>query len=202
MTFVYVVIHRVTNTWYVGYTRQPLKARWKRHRSDAKRRSDFRFHRALRSHGFQAFDWILYGEYPSMYEGQEAEGALISFCRIRGIEVYNCTDGGQGTAGWVHSPEVRAQLSTKLTGTNNPSYGKTLSELQRRELSALMKSRAARGVDHYMYGRTHSNDTLAKMSETSRTTNAFRGRTHSEESRMKMREAALQREKRKRELSL
>lgn len=168
MTFVYVVIHRASGAWYVGYTRQLPKLRWKRHKIDAKNGCEFRFHRALRAHGFDAFDWHVFGSYPSMYEGQEAEGALISFCRLKGIETYNCTDGGQGTTGWFHSDEVRRRISENLSGEKNPQFGVKQSAERRRNHSILMKTHAVRGADHYLYGRKHSEETIKKMSESMR----------------------------------
>jgi group I intron endonuclease len=200
MTFVYVVIHRESRTWYVGYTRQKVSTRWKRHRHDARTGCQYRFHRALRKHGADAFDWIEYGVYPSIFEGQNAEAALVSFCKLHGIAVYNSTDGGQGTTGWSHSEETRHRLREANTGANNPQYGKTLSEEHRRMVAASTRVNCPRGDDHYMTGRKHTQETLLKMSQSLLGKGV--GRKPSEEARAKMRQKALVREARKRELSL
>lgn len=196
MTFVYVVIHRESGTWYVGYTRQKVVTRWKRHRHDARTGCQYQFHRALRKYGAAAFDWFEYGSYPSMFEGQNAEAALISFCRVRGITVYNSTDGGQGVAGWSHSDEARQRIREANVGVNNPWYGKPLGESHRQAVSEGTRLNCPRGNEHYMYGKKHSQETLFKMSQALLGKN--KGRKPSEEARAKMREKALTREARKR----
>jgi hypothetical protein len=75
----------------------------------------------------------------------------------------NFTDGGEGCSGVVRSEETRRKMSEAQSGANHHMYGK-------------------RGADNPRYGKTHSEETKAKISE------AMSGKTRSEETRRKISE--------------
>jgi hypothetical protein len=40
----------------------------------------------------------------------------------------NLTNGGEGTSGYIYSEEQRREISKRMSGENNPGYGKPRSE--------------------------------------------------------------------------
>lgn len=112
----------------------------------------------------------------------------------------NLTDGGGGgTSGRVWGDEYKKHMSELQTGSNNsmygmtgeknPFYGKTHSEETIRRISETMKSRYSSGdIIHPWIGRKHSEETKKKISETKR------GRKHSEETKRKMSETKRRRD--------
>ena len=53
--FIYVVTNTVNGKVYVGKTVKPFDARWKNHKEQARCKSSFYFHNAIRKHGADAF---------------------------------------------------------------------------------------------------------------------------------------------------
>lgn len=108
----------------------------------------------------------------------------------------NKSDGGEGRSGYIPTEEVKRNLSERMSGENNPLYGK-------------------RGKDSPRYGKKHTQETKDKIknslkgnvisqkcrevvSEKNKVNqlgekNSFYGRKHTEESKKKMREAAKRR---------
>jgi hypothetical protein len=84
--------------------------------------------------------------------------------------LHNRTDGGEGSSGWVPSEETKRKQSEAHKG-NTTWLGKTHSEETKRKMSDTRK------------GKTHSEETKRKQSE------AKKGKTFSEESKRKMSEA-------------
>jgi len=82
--------------------------------------------------------------------------------------LYNMTDGGEGSSGWVPSEETRKKLSERQKGEKNHNYGKTASEETKIKMSVSRK------------GKTHSEESKIKMSE------AHKGKIISEESKKRM----------------
>jgi len=85
----------------------------------------------------------------------------------------NLTDGGEGASGRILTEETKKKIG-------EANKGKTLSEENKRKIS---------GRNHYLYGKTHSEETRKKVSEALQgEKNHFYGQTHSEETRRKISE--------------
>lgn len=97
-----------------------------------------------------------------------AEQECIDALRMRGVRLCNITNGGEGTSGLKQSEETKRKI-----GKSNKSTPK------------------ASGKSHGMYGKKHSAESLAKMSEAHKgklvgELHPFYGKTHSEETRLKI----------------
>ena len=86
------------------------------------------------------------------------------------------------TAGSILGYKHTEDTMAKMSGENNHMYGRTHTP------ETLVKiSEAMSGANHPMYGRTHTPETLVKISEAmSGANNPMYGLTHSEETRVKM----------------
>lgn len=71
----------------------------------------------------------------SVNEAAELERKVIKKLREQDIELVNATNGGEiGHIGiWTH--EMRKEYSERLTGKNNPNYGKTWTDEMKKQLS-------------------------------------------------------------------
>jgi len=131
--------------------------------------------------------------------------------------LYNMTNGGEGSSGWVPSEESRKKMSQSSKGKthseeskikmseahkgNTYCLGKTLSEKHKKNLSE-----ANKGEKNSFYGKTHSEESRKKISdihkgktvseetrrkigEESKGNTNWLGKTHSEETRKKISEA-------------
>ena len=92
---------------------------------------------------------------------------------------YNLTPGGDGMPkGYKHTDEWKHNQSIKMSGKNNPFYGKHHSE------ETLIK---LRGENNPMYGKHYSEEERQKMSERMKgKNNPFYGKHHSEETKQKI----------------
>lgn len=99
-----------------------------------------------------------------------AEMEYIDVLRRRGVDLINQCDGGTGKTGWVPSEETRRKIgetnryTPKATGERHGMYGK------KHTLESLAKMSEARkgliaGEQHPMYGKRHSEETKAKVSK-------------------------------------
>jgi hypothetical protein len=120
-------------------------------------------------------------------ESLELEIATIEKYRKKGLQIINMTDGGDGTTGYSHTDKHKQMMSAKQSGENNPRYGKVgtrrgvvvspetieklrlshlgkeLPEEQKRKIRESTKKARAGIKTLGMTGRTHSEETKAKM---------------------------------------
>jgi hypothetical protein len=92
-------------------------------------------------------------------EAFELEIKLIAFYGRKdnktGI-LANMTDGGEGNSGYIYTEEQRKQMSIRMSGENNPRFGKEITEENRKNLS----------LSHIGY--IPNQETLLKQSEAGR----------------------------------
>jgi hypothetical protein len=100
------------------------------------------------------------------------EQERISQLRIVGVRLCNMTDGGDGTSGWVKTPEWRENVGSA-------HRGKVVSKETRAKISASVKSS----------GYVHSPEVRQKIANTNKGHQRTLGLRHSEETKQKMSEA-------------
>ena len=85
--------------------------------------------------------------------------------RCDGGSLFNLTTGGEGFAGWKHSPETIKKISEATKGEKNHQYGKPCGHADR--ISATMRGTRT-GDNNPMHGRSHKESTKEKMAEKAR----------------------------------
>lgn len=99
-----------------------------------------------------------------------AEMELIDAYRKQGVRLVNISDGGEGSSGWKPTEEVKRKIgeankhTPKARGENHGMYGKTHSEESLAKMSAARKGIYV-GELHPMFGKKHTEESKAKMSE-------------------------------------
>lgn len=127
---VYIVTNLVNGKFYVGQTKRTAGDRWSLHKADARRGSTSYFHKAIRKHGYDAFDVQVAATASSREELLRLERLwiLATGAHRRG---YNLSTGGEGAA---HNREVIERMAAKLRG-------RRLSDAHRAKLSAIGRGR-------------------------------------------------------------
>lgn len=100
------------------------------------------------------------------------EQERISQLRIVGVRLCNMTDGGDGTSGWVKTPEWREKVGSA-------HRGKVVSKETRAKISASVKAS----------GYVHSPEVRQKIANTNKGHQRTLGLRHSEETKQKMSKA-------------
>jgi hypothetical protein len=137
----------------------------------------------------------------------EAEIFWIAEIRRRGFNLTNAANGGDGRAGWTHSPETRRKISEAHKGKKKTAF----SEAHCRNISEANKRRAPRSDEtrrklaESLRGKKRvpfSEEHRRRLSEARKKQGSFsaehrrkigeasKGRKHSEETRRKISESA------------
>lgn len=152
----YGVIYRVTNQ-LDGMIYVGQTVRTIEERFRGHIKADSYLGRAIRKYGAENFTIEVIEECDTREQLNEREIFWIATLNCKVPNGYNLTDGGEGTVGCYPSDETRAKLSVATSGENNP-----------------------------FFGRHHTEESLAKMSEAHRGNTAWVGRQHRKESKAKM----------------
>lgn len=189
---VYEVVNSINGKRYVGMTTQQLADRRKCHEREALRGIyPWKFHRALRKYGIEAFQWTEIARLPSAAEAKIAERIQIALTG----PAYNMTPGGDGGSfqrGRKRSAETRAKISEANRRRRGEKRARRppATDVTRAKLSA-----AAKRVNSIAHARpfTLAPEAVAKRAASNR------GGKRSAETRARMSEAAKKREAAKRE---
>src|ERR1019366_2288487 len=174
MLYIYAYENKINGKMYVGQTVN-IKAR---DRSHIKSSTATGFDGALKKYGRDKFNLFVIDIVDTDEQANEIEIFWIAEMRkfLGRSNVYNLTDGGQGTRGVKHSEESKKHLSDIRTGEKNPFYGKKHTEESKlkikeslENLAPEVKERIAaagpKGETHPMFGKSHSIETKAKISK-------------------------------------
>lgn len=127
MYYLYGIYNKLNGKLYVGFT-VSMRRRWYEHRKHTKKLSKYSYavHYAMSKYGFDNFIYKQIDFALSLNEANQKEVAWIKELKSFGYQLYNETDGGDGTKGntghkWT---EKRKRAMSKLnSGEGNPMYG-------------------------------------------------------------------------------
>jgi len=211
---IYKIVCSVNGKVYIGQSKNPMK-RWNEHCNslNAGRHHSARLQRAWNKYGGESFVHSII-EFCDPSSADERERYWIKFFdstnKHRG---FNIEGGGNSNKAvsdetriklkiahqkryeiakqYLNSPEAIEKRRIKLSGTNNPMYGRKHSAETRTRMSMIRKGRMA-GTNNPMYGKPVSKERRELYSRLfSGEGNPFYGRHHTEETRQKIREKAI-----------
>jgi group I intron endonuclease len=157
MFFVYLIKNFVNGKLYVGKTND-IKIRWRQHKKiaaggKAKYPKEYSYiHSAISKYGTENFKISILYRYDNENEALEDEIYHIARLKNEGYELYNLTDGGDGSSGYKFSEESKRKMSITHIG------------MRHTEESKCKMSLAQKGNTNNL-GKKHSDETKKKMSE-------------------------------------
>ena len=177
---IYAFKNKTNGKMYVGQTQRTFGIRTKQHLN----RSDTYFDKALSKYGLNNFSYWILDRGSTLEELNEKERYWITEYDCLWPNGYNLTVGGDGVKGYRHTDEYKRKMSDamkgKVTGENNPFYGKkhTIKSLEkmsnyqsarwtveaRKERSESYKGKFV-GADNPFYKKEHKQSSKDKMSK-------------------------------------
>lgn len=175
------VIYKITNLingkQYIGQTSKLyINNRWCEHKNNARNGKSSYLYNAIRKYGEDNFEFKVILKHIPICKLNFYEQLLIRKFNTKNPNGYNLTDGGEGTRGFVpwdkgikrskedvekmkayFTPEVREKMSKKVSGANNPMYGRCGETNPAYGLSRY-------GADNPFYGKQHSDETKKALS--------------------------------------
>lgn len=189
-------LHLSTNpsVRYVGYTTKPMSLRLAQHRRDALSGSHHIKHKWMRKHGVENICIRVLEDCPADYEYLSyAERYWIEALRDLGHDLLNQTPGGLGGRGSTHTETTRAKMRTSAPRTSGPDhhlYGvKQDPEQARRRIAKSAKARWTPEAREAHSQQMKSNNPMRDVDQSGEN-NPFFGKTHSEDTRARMAAAA------------
>ena len=176
MMIIYLLINRLNGKAYVGQTRRTLEERLREHQRD--RRSAIYVDRAIRKYGIENFSVEIIEVCFTLDELNYWEQFWIKELNTKVPNGYNLTDGGEGSTGYITTPEMSARLSAQRKG-------RRISPEQCAKISARLKGRVftpehCAAISAAKMGHEVSDETRVKLAV------ANRGKKASAETRAKM----------------
>lgn len=169
---IYKAENKINGKIYIGKTANKFNERKQNHISQAKRGSNFYFHKALIKYGIENFEWEILCQCDDKNKLNLLEKFYITAYKKTYI-LYNMTEGGEGVCGRIVSDETRRKISEANKGQVPWIAGKKHSEEYKENMSKARK------------GKIPPKHVLEKLHESNR------GRKHSEEHKKKISEAGL-----------
>lgn len=129
MFYLYGIYNSINGKLYIGVTSN-YRVRWSSHKKLAKNgniKKMYTIHFALRKYGIENFVFKPIEEIETWEHALTKETLWIKILRELGYQLYNETNGGEGTRGFKMSEENKKKLSERSTGEKNFFYGKKLS---------------------------------------------------------------------------
>lgn len=176
------VIYKITNLingkQYIGQTSKLyINNRWCEHKNNARNGKSSYLYNAIRKYGEENFEFKIILKNIPIDKLNFYEQLWIKKFNTKTPNGYNLTDGGEGTRGFVpwdkgikrsekdvakmkayFTSEVREKMSKKVSGANNPMYGRCGEANPSYGLSRY-------GDDNPFYGKHHSEKTKKMLSE-------------------------------------
>lgn len=166
---------------------------------------DIKYFGSFSNKSFKPTQKIILQTYSSKVEAIEDEIKLHNFYKVdTNPHFANCSKQTSTKFYFDSTGIIRSvQTREKMSGKNNPMFGKTHSKKARQKISEAAKNISSKtrhkmsiakiGKNSPMFGKTHSEKTKKKLSEVGKKrvgdNNPFFGKTHSEETKQKLSEA-------------
>jgi group I intron endonuclease len=188
---IYKATNIINNKVYIGQTVKSLNRRRSQHESIANKGNGAYFSSAIRKYGKENFEWEILCKTDSESKLNTLEKFYIA-CYKTLTELYNLTDGGEGSTGWKHTEKSYANMMQWHKTHDNPLLGKTLSEGTKKKVSKSLKKyykehpeaiENFKGENNPRYGKKASKELREKLSE------AHKGVKLSEKHRIRISEA-------------
>lgn len=172
MGCVYLARCKVNGKGYIGKSKHGIECRKKWHQDAAFNGAPYLFHRAIRKHGWDSFEWTI------LYEDDDDDREWLGWWEqkfIRQLNTkmpngYNMTDGGDGGA-WEFTDEQKQKISEALSGVPKSrehiekmirtQTGRTYEDIHGEEKAREIKERKRMS----MIGKTHTLEARKKMSD-------------------------------------
>lgn len=168
--YCYRITNQVNGKIYIGKATD-IRKRWNQHKTASNRQdpNDFSIlHRAMLKHGFDKFIIEQLSEHETEAESLAQEMQLIEAYQSRNRDIgYNLTEGGEGSSGYKHTNVAKQKMSEikkmAYIGEGNPFYGKTHSTDTRALISEFASTRT--GEANPFHGKKHSEESLRKIKQ-------------------------------------
>lgn len=169
---IYKITRKDTGQLYIGLS-ENIEKRWYNHIHRPALKHSY-IDRAIKKYGANRFNLEIIEELPNdrALLMEREEYWVAHYNTYEDDFHYNLTPGGD------FNPMKAPDIAAKISGENNPMFGKKLPEETRERMS-----KAHSGKNHYMYGKKHSEETRKKISE------ALKGKKLSKEHRKKISKA-------------
>lgn len=131
---VYIIVNRVSDTVYIGSTRNNFKQRFAEHRSWLRCGTHRNKHlqNAYNKYGADALDTAVLEECEHISDVEAAEQRWIDHFRAAGVKMYNNRPRAENNRQWKHPPELFEKISTIRKAQWTPEARRRLSETMKR----------------------------------------------------------------------
>ena len=178
---IYIITNTFTAKQYVGMAKN-LKNRWYSHRQ-AKGACPV-LHSAIKKYGIESFIFTHIANAFDHESACEIERFLIIQHNTKVPFGYNLTEGGGGTFGLKKTDEIKNKIRQSNVGKN---IGKTASKETKEKMSISQKSRPRQPLSDKTKEKIRQSLLGRKMPESEKPKHAsFIGRTHSEETKARI----------------
>jgi group I intron endonuclease len=116
---IYIITNQINRKQYIGQTTQNLSERWSQHKCDSKRRNTA-IALAINKYSSENFIIEILEDNIDYIDLDNKEIEYIKIYNTITPNGYNISDGGQA----FRTDDFRKEMSEKMTGENNPMYGK------------------------------------------------------------------------------
>jgi len=185
--YIYKITNKIDGKSYVGFA-----STWQnfiKRKSVHKKASGLcpKFHAAINKYGWDNFECEI------LFESWDKQWCLntIEPFLIKQFGDYNLTEGGEGVFNIKHTDEFKEKMRKRMTGKNNPFYGKKHPEKLLNQISEKLKGRPSPKKGTIMNEESKKKMRNSAIERFKNNIHPMLGKKFTEESKEKMRQAKL-----------